>query len=313
VAALIDEVYRLIGELDALYRGTEAVASLVGFGPVAIGPLSQYLLAGKARKVFQPRFWAVEALARLGARDVLVAFLFQEKEIADPEARFGEEAVASAAARCLALWPDEDTRRLLLELSERRRLNGVIEALAEFQTLEAIPYFERGLEDDFYRAAAEKAFLKLGPMAGDALSWSAVTPSPNSSMETPGSLERRRSAVRLLNSIGISAAQWRILRPLIQEPDTVLAVEAAKLGIRVASTEDRALMAQRLIQTLPSSPWHLRQDIEESLILLENEAAVEIDKEIARRLEQPEDLRALDVPLKALLRVKRRWEQASAR
>jgi hypothetical protein len=46
---------------------------------------------------------------------------------------------------------------------------------------------------------------------------------------------------------------------------------------------------------------------------LENEAAGEIDKEIARRLDQPEDVRALDVPLKALLRVKRRWEQASSR
>lgn len=313
MATPIDEVYRLIGELDALYRGKQAIASLVGFGPVAIGPLSKYLLEGKARKVFQPRLWAVVALARLGARDVLVTFLFQEKEISDPEERFAEEAVASAAARCLALWPDEDTRRLLLELSDRRLLNGVIAALAEFQTLEAIPYFERALEDDFYRPAAEKAFLKLGPMAGDALSWSAVTPSPSSSMETPGSLERRRSAVRLLNSIGISVAHWRILRALIQESDTVLAVEAAKLGIRVASTEDRALMAQRLIEVLSSAPWHLRQDIEESLILLEHEAAGEIDKEIARRLDQPEDIRTLDVPLKALLRVKRRWEQASAR
>jgi hypothetical protein len=313
VAAPMDEVYRLIGELDALYRGEAAAASLVEFGPGAIGPLRKYLLEGKARKVFLPRLWAVEALARLGARDVLVTFLFQEQEVADPEERFGEEAVASAAARCLAAWPDEDTRRLLLELSERRLLNGVIEALAEFQSLEAIPYFERALEDDFYRAAAERAFLKLGVRAGDALSRSAVTPSPSYSMETPGSLERRRSAVRLLNSIGISAAQWRILRPLVQEPDTVLAVEAVKLGIRVASTEDRALMAQRLIEALSSAPWHLRLDIEKSLLLLKSEAADEVDKEIAQRLDQPEDVRILDTRLKALLRVKQRWDQASVR
>jgi hypothetical protein len=313
VGTPIDEVYRLIGELDALYRGEEAVASLVEFGPGAIGPLSEYLLEGKARKVFQPRLWAVEALVRLGARGVLIAFLSQEKEIADPEERFGEEAVASAAARSLAAWPDEDTRRLLLELSERRLLNGVIEALAEFQTLEAIPYFERALEDDFYRAVAERAFLKLGAMAGDALSRSAVTPSPNHARETPGSLERRRSAVRLLKSMGISAAQWRILHHLVQEPDTVLAVEAVKLGIGVASSGDRARMARRLIEVLTSAPWHLKQDIEESLLALQDEAAGEIDQEIARRLDQPENVRTLDARLKALLRVKRRWEQASAR
>jgi hypothetical protein len=53
---------------------------------------------------------------------------------------------------------DEDTYRFLLKLSERRLLNGLIDALAEFKNPEAIPYFERALEDDFYRAAAEKAF-----------------------------------------------------------------------------------------------------------------------------------------------------------
>ncbi len=311
--APIDKIYRLIDELDALYKGKEAVASLVELGPEAIEPLREYLLEGKARKVFHPRLWAVEALGRLGAREVLITFLFREKEIVDPEERFGEEAVASAAARCLVAWPDEDTRQLLLELSERRLLNGLIAALAELQTPEAIPYFERALEDDFYRAAAERAFLKLGGMAAEALSWSAVTSSPSSSIETPGSLERRRSAVRLLNSVGISPTQWRILRPLVEEPDTVLAVEAVKLGIRVASTGDRARMARRLIEALSSAPWHLRQDIEESLLSLQDDAAGEIDKEIAERLNQPEEVRTFDMPLKALLRVKRRWEQASFR
>ena len=309
MATPIDEVYRLIGELDSLRRGEEAVASLVGLGPVAIEPLSDFLLEGKPSKVFQPRLWAVKALARLGARDVFIAYLFQEREIPDPEERFGEEAVESAAARFLAAWPGEDTCRLLLKLSEHRLLNGLIDALAEFKTKEAIPYFERALEDDFYRPSAENALLKLGAMAGDALSRSAVTPSPSSSLETPGSLARRRSAVRLLNITGISASHWQILRALIHESDAELVVYAAKLGIRFGSKEDRVMIARRLIEFLSSTSWHLWRDILENLVALEREAAGEIEVEIARRLEQREDVRAVDRRLRALLWVKRRWEQ----
>jgi hypothetical protein len=298
--------------MDALYRGREAVESLVGLGPVAVGPLRQYLLAGRPRKVFQPRLWAVEALARLGAKEVLSAYLLQEKEIADPEESFGEEAVASAAARFLGAWPDDQTYRLLLKLSERRLLNGLIDALAEFKTQETIPYFERALEDDFYRPAAENAFLKLGALAREALAKAAVTPSPNSSLETPASLERRRRAVYLLDAIGISAENWQILRPLLQESDAGVVVAAAKLGIKIASQADRALMAHRLIELLASTSWDLLADIEETLVTLKSEAAGEVEKEIARRLKPREDDRVIDMRLRALLRVKKRWEQASA-
>ena len=311
MALPLDEISQLIHKLESLCRGEETVEFLVGLGPVAIEPLSEFLLEGKPSKVFQSRLWAVKALARLGARDVLVTYLFREKEIADPEERFGEEAVESAAARFLAAWPDEDMRRLLLKLSEGRMLVGLIDALAEFKTQEAIPYFERALEDDFYRPAAENAFLRLGVLAADALSRSAVTPHSGPSGETPSSLERRRSAVRLLHMIGISAGHWQILRGLIQESDAVLVVEAAKLRTGFASVEDRRLIAHRLIWFLSSTPWHLGKDIEENLVALKREAAGEIEEEIARRLEQPEDVRALDTRLRALLRVKRRWERAS--
>jgi HEAT repeat protein len=304
----IKEIYRLIRQLDSLYQGEEAAASLVGLGSIAIKPLRRFLLEGKPRKVFQPRLWAVQALASLGAREVLIEYLLQEKEIADPEDRFGEEAVASAAARCLAAWPAEDTYRLLLQLSERRMLIGLIDALAEFKTSEAMPYFERALEDDFYRSAAENAFMRLGTMAADALARSAVTPSPSLSTETPGSLARRRSAVQLLASIGITAALWQTLRGLLHESDAVLVVEAAKLGIRFGSKEDRTLMARRLIELLSSTSWHLRADIEEALVKLKDQAAGEIEKEIVRRLKQREEVRGLDMRLRALLRVKRRWE-----
>jgi len=312
MATPADEVHRLIWELESLRHGEETVAALVALGPAALEPLRRFLLAGKPSQIFQPRLWAVQALARLGARDALIAYLLQEREIADPEESFGEEAVASAAARHLAAWKDEDTYRFLLKLSERRLLNGLIDALADFRNPEAIPYFERALEDDFYRPAAEKALVKLGASAACALVRSAMTPHPHSGLETPSSLERRRSAVRLLNLVGISAVHWQTLRPLLDASDAALVVEAAKLGMRLGIKEDRRRMARRLIELLSSAPWHLRADIVESLVNLKQEAAGEIEAEITRRLKQPEDLRAQDMCLRALLRVKMRWEQAAA-
>lgn len=305
------EIDRLIRRLESLYKGEETVDLLVALGQAAVVPLSEFLLKGRPSKVFQPRLLAVQALARLKAKKVLIAYLFREREISDPEASFGEEAVASAAALCLAAWPGEDTYRLLVQLSERRLLNGLIEALAQFRTRETIPYFVRALEDDFYRPAAEEAFLKLGVMAREVLVQAAVTPFPDSALETPTSLKRRRSAVRILSSIGISAAPWQILRGLIQESDAELVVEAAKLGVRVASKEDRALMARRLIKLLSSTSWHLLADIEETLVALKDEAASEIGKEIARCLEPREGATVIVMRLRALLRVKRRWDRVS--
>jgi HEAT repeat protein len=306
----IERAHRLVGELDSLYTGERAAAGLVALGLVAIAPLRRFLLEGKPRSIFQPRLWAVQALAGLKAKDVLSEYLFQARKIADPEDKFGEEAVESAAARFLAAWPDEGTYQVLLNLSKRRMLIGLIDALAKFKRPETIPYFERALEDDFYRPAAENAFLTLGRMSCDALSRSAVTPLPDPFMETPSSLERRRSAVRLLNRIGIAAEHWQVLRRLIHESDEELVVGACRLGTKVPSLEDRAAIAHRLVQLLSSSSWYLREDIEDSLVALKDEASDEIEDEIARRMHRPEDVRATDTRLRVLLRVRHRYGKA---
>src|SRR5579885_3446288 len=104
--------------------------------------------------------------------------------IADPVARFGEEAVESAAARELAAWRTESVFRLLLDLAHERFRVGLIEALGEFRRTEAIPVFDRALEDDYYRSAAEQALRRLGPAARPALVLSAVTPLPNAVAES---------------------------------------------------------------------------------------------------------------------------------
>jgi hypothetical protein len=164
-----DEINRLIRELESLNTGKQAADRLVEYGPSTVESLRRFLLEGVPRKIFQPRFWAVEALARLGAKDVLLEYLLSIREILDPEDRFGEETVESAAARFLSAWPDEDVYQSLLKLSERRMLLGLIDALAEFRRPEAIPCFERALEGDFQRiplsCAPRPALTKRKPAA----------------------------------------------------------------------------------------------------------------------------------------------------
>ncbi len=295
----------LVRELDSLARGKQAAENLVRCGPAAVEPLRRFLLEGVPKKLFQPRLWAVEALFRLGAKDTLIEYLFREKEIADPQDRFGEEAVESAAARFLSSWREEGVYLSLLKLSERKMLVGLIEALAVFGRPEPIPFFERALEDDFYRPAAEEAFVKMGPMARGALVQAAVSPHPGLVMETPSSLVRRRCAVRLLAKVGLPAEAWPTLRELLNDPDPELFIGVSGLGVECGSEEDRSRIARRVLGLLSSVPWELREDVEKILARLEAEAAFDLEEEISRRMEQPEEVRVRDSGLRLLLKVRR--------
>lgn len=295
----------LMRELDSLNTGKEAAGRLVEYGPAAVEPLRRFLLEGAPRKLFHPRLWAVEALACLNAKDALIEYLLQQKNVADPQDRFGEEAVESAAARFLAAWPQEDVYRSLLRLSETKMLVGLIEALAEFRRPESIPFFERALEDDFYRSAAEKAFVKMGAMACGSLAKSAVAPRPGVLMETPSSLQRRRCALRILGKIGLVTQYWPTLRQLLHEPDAELLVTASRIGVEIGSQEDRAIIARRILGLLSSVPWDLREDVENVLVRLGSQASAVIEEEIARRSRQPEQVRAKDFGLRLLIKVRR--------
>jgi HEAT repeat protein len=296
----------LVSGLDSPVTGKAAAEGLVAYGPSATEPLRRFLLEGVPRKIFQPRLWAVETLARLGAKDALLEYLFQEKTVLDPEDRFGEEAVESAAARFLAAWPQEDVYRALLELSDRKMLVGLIEALAGFGRPESIPFFERALEDDFYRPAAEEAFVKMGARACSALAHAAVSPKPSLVRETPSSLQRRRSSASLLGRIGMEAKLWPALRVLLDDPDTELFIAAARLGVQTGSKDDRATIARGIVGLLSSVPWNLREEVERILVVLGDEAAIPVDEEIARRMSRPEAVRAADFALRSLLKVRQK-------
>jgi len=304
------EIERLIAQLASLRDGAKAVALLIACGARAIPPLRGLLLNGRPSGTYQPRCWAVEALGGLGAKEALMEYLARRKEIADPVARFGEEAVRSEAARQLGSWRDEDVFQLLLDLVRGKFLVGAIEALAEFGRVEVIPHFDRALEDDFYRPAAEDGFRKLGAAAREALILSALTPLSVATNEHRSSLRRRKSALMLVGEIGIRVEDWDRLRPLLEETEPEVVVGAARLAMVIADSAERRAITHRLLAVLPAAEWFLQDEIENCLAGLCDAEAV-IDDAIERRMEAPGIEPAVDSALRTLMRVKRRFSAGS--
>ncbi len=307
------EVARLVRALESLVDGQSAINELVACGPRAVPALREFLLHGRIASVPQPRMWAAEALARLEARDVLVEYLEAPSRSADAQLSFAEDAVRNTAARALGNWRDERTFGILLGLCRRRLLPGVVEAIAGFERIEAIPYLDRALEDDFCRAAAEEGLRKLGAAAREHLALSAVTPLPNAAEEKPSSLGRRRRVLAILADIDFGAQDFSELRHVLDEQDPELLVCAARIASRGANTRDRAAAATALIAKLPGVPWHAWKDAEEALVALGPESAPVIEAELNRRAARPPTVRAADEVFRMLLRLKGKLATASPR
>jgi hypothetical protein len=248
--------------------------------------------------------WAVEALALLEARDVLIEYLQAASRVVDPQLQFAEDAVRNTAARRLSAWHDNETFEALLDLCSKRNLPGVIETLAGFERAEAIPCLDRALEDGMCRIAAEDGLRRLGPLARSALVLSAVTSLPKTREKTPSSVCRRRSALALLTEIGVERQAWLELRPLLAERDPELLARLARIASFAADQRDRASAAVGLIGALARLPWFVWKEAEEALAALAPESVPAIDAELSRRLSNPPLAQAGDEVLRMLLRLK---------
>jgi hypothetical protein len=297
------EIKRLIGALESLVDGELAVEQLADCGPAAIPYLREFLLHGRVKSIPQPRMRAVEVLARMGAKAVLLEYLTAAKLIPDRQLCMSEEAVENTAARKLSCWRDDEVFETLLAVCRRHLLPGAVESLTPYERTEAMPCFDRALEDDFCRAAAEEGFRRLGPRAGSALVLSAITPLPGAEEESPSSLRRRRSALALLAEIGIDEENWLELRALLSEADPEIAVRMAQLAQGVATVDERRTAAAHLLSALPELPWYLWEDAAGALIALAPESAPIITGEIGRRSAAPAGRRAADEVLRMLLRI----------
>jgi HEAT repeat protein len=309
IALTNNEVSRYVEDLNSLNEGEQAVAKLVACGPRAIEPLRQFLLEGKPSAIFQPRHWAVEALAGLQAKDVLLVYLKQKKDISDPVVQLGEEAVESAAARKLIKWQSEEVYQTLLDIAQERCLPGALEALGEFKRPESIPCLVMALEDDVCRPTAEEALRKIGAPTRLELIHAVLTPRPDKDMETPSSLRRRGSAAGLLAEIGISAGQWLQVRRLLNETDPAILVAVSRMASKVAGAKDKGFAARRLIEALEAADWYFRDEIASVLVDLFGIAGRFVEESIVRRSQLPDEKRAVDPVLLTLLRVKHRAEE----
>lgn len=304
------EIARLVQNLNSLKEGEQTAARLVAYGHLAIEPLKHFLLDGKPSVVYQPRRWAVEALAGIGARDVLIEYLTRNEAITDPAVRFGEEPVKNAAARALAAWGTDEIFEILLEISRGRSQLGFVEALGQFRRAEAIPYFIHALEDDVCRSAAEEALRKMGATAVPALVEAALTRLPSREDERPSSVRRRASVLQLLSEAELTQDSWQALRPLINEPHSDVVIAVSKIAVNLGDHQDRIAGVRRLLEVLPSADWFAQGEIETCLTSLYGDGRDILEAELARRNSLPDEQRVVDRALRTLLRVKRQVDAA---
>jgi hypothetical protein len=297
----------LVQSLNSLHEGELGVDMLVACGERAIGPLRRFLLHGKPSGIFLPRQRAVKALAELGAKEVLLDYLAFDEQTADPVAAHGEEAVKNTAARALGAWHTEDVYQALLRTLRRRRLLGVIEALGEFPGRpEAVPDLVAALEDDFCRSSAEEVLRNLGDVAHFACIDAARTPNPSGAQETPSSRSRRRSALRLLESLRLLIEDWRKVAALLHDSDPEIAARAGAIALSLADRRNKELAIKRMIEVLPASDWLLQGEIQGWLEKYRDVALPSINAEIRRRQVASAPVQAADSILRLLLAVRRK-------
>jgi hypothetical protein len=298
------QIRDLVWDLESLRGGAFASAALIGCGARAIEPLRTFLLQGKPRGIFQPRQLAVETLAELGAREVLIEYLTQARTITDRTVLFAEAAVESTAARALSRWRTEDVYRALKSLADTKLLPGLVEALGEFGRVEMLPYFLWALGDDECREAGEEALRKLGQSARPALMEAAKTANPSTEEEIPSSRIRRRKVLRILADGETSAAEWQSLKNLLNDNDPEIAITCARIALECALASDQQNAVHKLIELLPRIDWFLKT--EARLFLAEHFeiARDQIEQEIARRSSVSGKERSLDIVLRLLVNLK---------
>jgi hypothetical protein len=264
---LAEDVRRAIGKLTSLHNGDAGVIEAIACGRRAIPALRAVVFNREPSGLYETRRRAVEALARLQAVDVLIDYLRTPRQVTDPVEQTGEEAVMNAAARALAESCDARVVPVLLELSERRPLTGVVDALGKLRRVEALPYFIRALAEDFTRPAAEAAIRNLGWQARGVLLETAILRSPSDAPETESTRRCRRSALGLFAELGSPAAeQWPVLHDLMRDEEPKIAALVCEICLASAAEHVKVAAVLRLIDLLSSADWLLSAKIEDCLV-----------------------------------------------
>jgi hypothetical protein len=299
-----EEIEAQVRGLDSLQGGSLAAAALIGCGERAIPHLRSFLLGGRPRGIFQPRQLAVETLAELGAKDVLIEYLSNPPTINDAVVRMGEDAVRSTAARELGRWRTEDVFQCLVSAGTDHLLPGIVEALGKFRRPETMPYFLWALGDSICRSCAEEAIRNLGEAARTALLDGATAPTPSLEEENASSLERRRWALRILSDVKATENDWGRLRNLLDETDPDIVITTARISFEIGPQLDKRLAVRRMIEALPRASWFLRTEARAALKEHFDLAREQVEDEITRRMTADGKNQAQDVVLRLLVNLR---------
>lgn len=261
----LPQVEQAIAKMRSLHDSGLSVLEVIECGRQAIPALRKVLFEREGSGLYEVRCRAVQALAAIGAHDVLMEFLETEHSIADPIERLGEDAVINAAALALVDVQDQRVFELLLRLAQRPALSGVIGALGAFERVEGIPALINALEEDASRLTAEAALRKFGHSARASLLRAVDMRVPSSERESESSVRRRRSALRLLAALNVSPAAWRDLRHLTYDKDARISALACEIGLVHTAEQERPGIVRRLIELLGGDDWILREEIEACL------------------------------------------------
>jgi hypothetical protein len=259
-----DAVQRAVAKLKSFQDGDIAVPEVVACGDQAIPSLRALLFDREPSGLYQVRTRAIDALAQLGAQDVLKEFLNTARDVTDPVERLGEDAVINAAARALAYSSDSRVFELLFRLGTRPCLDGVIFALGTFRQAKAIPLLIEALSEDGSRLIAEAALKKMGAATRPALIEAAI--SGLHEHESGSRLRQRRSALKLLAEMGVSRRVWQAVRHLMGDKDTRIAVLACEICLANGSPSEKSEAVLRLLRLYAGADWILRDEIERYLV-----------------------------------------------
>ena len=264
-----------VRRLKSLHEGDSGFLEVVDLGPDVVPALRRLLFEPEPSGLHQVRGRAAEALAALGAFDVLADFLVSRDPIADPVERLGEEVVIGAAAHAIARLREEWVYRLLRVLATHRCITGVLAGLGSFHRKDSIEIFIRALDEDEMRLTAEAILRVFGRAARSALIEAALDRGNADRSENESHLRKRRSALGLLLEIGIPPKKWLVLRPLMEDSDRQIALLACRFCFEFGSAQDLARSARRLIDLRPGSDWLERELIDELLKAIRSTASPE--------------------------------------
>lgn len=287
------EIERLITKLDSLVEGERAAAMLIAIGQRAVPHLERFLLAGPPRTIALPRCRAAHALGELGAYSTLISYFRKYEAPPDAAVMFAEDAVRSAAARELLHSKSAEIFDVLLDAAKQRSTSGLIAAVAEFRSRQAVPLLFETLEDDLCREEAKRG-LRQVPEAAHQYAILSIRGSTGLAIRGPFTLRRRRAALQLLEELGATSEEWQDLREFLLEQDADVVIDVAAIGFAVAQNGEFAEILEALFRVASHLNW-VQEDRVLSLLSTHTEIARAVARAILeerKRLAQQPDWRS---------------------